>query len=444
MSWIRLLVYLAVAWMITAIGYNAFKRTIVAAPALTFYVPSPSLLDAIEQLDSHRPGMARPSLIDRTTGIRTPIVLPDDLSWDLLSVSPWCDEDGKAQAVARWANYVSEDGEQPFCGLGLLKLPEATVAGRIATDVLPTGRACFVPGQVGEVLFPAGDGRLYRATFCGNTSGGREAGAGRSLADGDHASAAIRPLAWECPAPADGNVLLADPVWPSDQRLRHLVFISFTSQKMPPPRHFFEPPKLWWLELNEQGDTIRRAGPLGEIRNSKSEIRNGDAQGRDPKSEIRNGDAQGRNAKSEIRNGEAQGRDPKSEMRNRPLPDRDADAEIRGAPFRHGAVKRAATIGSAVDMTAQRFPTVVVRRSGGLGLVYLSQRNGASRVDLKWARLEVDATTGVPSIGLSQSLSEASQEGLRLSPPVVAADGRSVFAANRSGALVRFELPDAR
>lgn len=170
MSLIRMLVCLAVAWTITAIGYNALKDATASAPESIYYLPRPSFLDVADSGKSPRREMSRPCLIDRRTGQKTAIDLPHDLTWDLLSVSPWLDQDGNAEAVARWANHATEGTTDPFCGLGLLKMPEATVVGRIATDVLPTGRACFVPGRVGEFLFPAGDGQLYRCTLRGDAA----------------------------------------------------------------------------------------------------------------------------------------------------------------------------------------------------------------------------------------------------------------------------------
>jgi hypothetical protein len=132
-------------------------------------------------------------------------------------------------------------------------------------------------------------------------------------------------------------------------------------------RPFFEPPKLWWLEIDEQGDTIRRAGRLTQ----------------------------------------------------------------------------AAATGSEIDMTAERFPSVVAGPDGKLSLVYLRQRPGTSRIELRWAPLEVDAKTGVPSASASKKLDSPHAEQVRLAPPVVSADGRSIFAANGAAKLVRFELPEA-
>jgi hypothetical protein len=211
-----------------------------------------------------RPGAGDHFLIDRKTGRREPINTGHDLTWDLLSVSPWRDKNGNLQALGRWISRPDEIDGDAFCGLGLLKLPGATVIKRIATDVLPTGRACWVPGHPGEFLFPAGDGLLYRCTVAGAGDGelDGEAGDEKSASGSERGAAVVRPVVWDYPSPGCGRTFLFHPVWSSDSRLRHVVFVGLSVQKRIRKRNPLEPAKLWWLEMNEEGDTIRRAGPL--------------------------------------------------------------------------------------------------------------------------------------------------------------------------------------
>jgi len=367
MSWIRLLTCLAIAWTITAIGYNSIKMRSEAAPAPNFFVPKPYLFDAIALGNASRAESGKTALIDRTTGSQQPVELPRDLTWDLVSVSPWCDPDGRPEAVGRWAGHATEDGSEPFCGLGLFRLPDASPTIRVAIDVLPTGRACFVPGRVGDLLFPAGDGQLYRCTIGREVGGGESADPARSDVTEVHEPATVRPLAWGCPAPADGKVFIRDPAWPSEPKLRNLVFVALSVQKRTGRRPFFEPPKLWWLEVDDSGDTIRRAGPLTRALSSESEV----------------------------------------------------------------------------DMTAERFPTVVARQEGKLGLVYLSQPPRERLTQLRWARLDVDPKTGVPQMTVSETLNDSTERAVNLTPPVISADGRSVFAASGVDRVVRFAIPEA-
>ena len=52
--------------------------------------------------------------------------------------------------------------EGAFCGMGSFRLSDGAVISRVPMEVLPTGHPCWVPGQSRTILFPAGDGRLYR------------------------------------------------------------------------------------------------------------------------------------------------------------------------------------------------------------------------------------------------------------------------------------------
>ena len=46
--------------------------------------------------------------------------------------------------------------------MGSFRLSDGAVLSRVPMEILPTGRPCWVPGQERTILFPAGDGRLYR------------------------------------------------------------------------------------------------------------------------------------------------------------------------------------------------------------------------------------------------------------------------------------------
>ncbi len=111
--------------------------------------------------------------------------------------------------------------------------------------------------------------------------------------------------------------------------------------------------------------------------------------------------------------------------------------------LRAGRLTQAPSAESTIDMKIERFPTVVVGRDGKLGLVYLLQRDRTSRIELVYAGLEIDPKTGVPRLSPSDSLDHPLVRDVRMAPPIVAADGRSAFAANGSGKLMRFPIPEA-
>jgi hypothetical protein len=59
-------------------------------------------------------------------------------------------------------------------------------------------------------------------------------------------------------------VYLEDPAWSSEPAVRHLVFVAMSILEMKNGRRVILPSRLWWLSMNEDGDTIVAAGPLTE------------------------------------------------------------------------------------------------------------------------------------------------------------------------------------
>ncbi len=139
-------------------------------------------------------------LIDQTTGRVKSLTLPEGEAWSLLSVSPWRDKDGNLEAAGRWVSRG--EGADEFCGLGCLSLPSSTVKKRITLDVLPTGKPCWVPARPGEVLFPAGDGHLYRCKITGQGRDQRDDDPGRVPSKNEGRVVQARAVTWETKTPA--------------------------------------------------------------------------------------------------------------------------------------------------------------------------------------------------------------------------------------------------
>ena len=195
-------------------------------------------------------------LVNRASGRRSSIQLPKEQRWSIVSVSPWRGPAGELEAVGRWAN---PGGDGAFCGWGLFRLSDGAVLSRIAVDVLPSGRPCWVPGHPRTIVFPAGDGQLHRC---------RLAAEDEEPADGERSSDAAgrqqpsRPVAWAVPPPGTGQVFLDDPVWPDDPRLKKWVFVVLRHQALRRGRRVYVPSQLWWLELSDGAETIVAAGRL--------------------------------------------------------------------------------------------------------------------------------------------------------------------------------------
>ena len=175
-------------------------------------------------------------------------------------MSPWRDHDGNLQAVGRWVRR--EEGHDEFCGLGLLRLPDMTVTSRITLDVLPTGKPCWVPGRPGEILFPAGDGQLYRCKLGGHAEEERPFWFPAAITGGKP-----RPRQSAC-----GDLGGSSAGFGCGLSRRSDLVVRTGG---PPPgfrgsqrdgsrggHRVILPSRLWWLAMNDEGDAILAAGRL--------------------------------------------------------------------------------------------------------------------------------------------------------------------------------------
>lgn len=171
-----------------------------------------------------------------------------------MRVAPWRDPNGDLVAAGRWV----EVGDGPFCGLGIFRVSDSAVISLVATDVLPIGLPCWVPGESRIFLFSGGDGRLHR---CRIPAQGDEGGIADTtdIVPGKPASV---PVSWKVNPPGNGEVILTDPVWSLEPKLRKFVIVALNLQSKAGRGSVFQPSRLWWLEMNDEADTILSAGPL--------------------------------------------------------------------------------------------------------------------------------------------------------------------------------------
>ncbi len=170
------------------------------------------------------------------------------------SFSPWRDESGRWQVVGRWSWGLHGDSTESSYGLARVTFPGGEVLDHVETDVFPVSDPCWYPGTRARVLFAAGDGRLYQCAF-------EPAGGPGAPPDGGE----VRPrvLTWNCPLPGEGGVYLTDPCWPSDPRMRNIIFVGL--RRTPPiagGTRVSGPTQIWWLRLSDDGGSIEEAGQL--------------------------------------------------------------------------------------------------------------------------------------------------------------------------------------
>jgi hypothetical protein len=153
MTLVRSIGALAVAWTLLAIGLGAAGVQLPGPEPARAVVREAPPVDALPTYLPRREGL---TLIDRRDGHRAAIRLPQGYSWSLIGLSPWRATGAEREAIGRW---VSPD-DVDFCGWGLFRPSDGALLGRVATDVLATGRPCWIPGDARAIVFPAGNGQL--------------------------------------------------------------------------------------------------------------------------------------------------------------------------------------------------------------------------------------------------------------------------------------------
>ena len=252
MSLVRWIGVLVIGWTLVAIGIGATgTRLSVRKETSSARAGTP----VVEAMPTSWPHVSGYEMVDRTSGHRTPIRLPDGDRWQLVSVAPWRTSGGELEAVGRWVN----PGRDDFSGWAIFRLSDGAVTSRIATEVLPTGRPCGIPGQGRTILFAAGDGRLYRCRLA-TEDGEAIVPHGSSYASGR--AEPSEPLAWQVSIPGFEEPILEDPVWPSEARLKRWVFVALMPMEKREGRRVWGAPQLWWLELSDEARAIVAAGRL--------------------------------------------------------------------------------------------------------------------------------------------------------------------------------------
>ncbi len=195
-------------------------------------------------------------LIDRESNRCDAVPLPSGNRWGQVSVAPWRDAEGNIEAVCQ-ALGVSPNGTgQVFWGLARLRLPDGQVIDEVNFDILPVGRACWVPTRPGRILFAAGDGHLYYHDFPGWFADSIEPVGSTSASprDGKHSQ-----IKWRCRPLFQTPTYMADPAWPRDPRLGQIVFAT----AIPQDGHLNPmSTEQCWLKMSDDGTAIEAAGFL--------------------------------------------------------------------------------------------------------------------------------------------------------------------------------------
>jgi hypothetical protein len=244
-QWFRLAVavLLALTGVAVLVGRSSPPRPARRAPGHSSFVYVSSFLLGL--------GVEGVQHLDPEAGRIEPLPIPEGEALDYARGSPWRDSRGRWQVAGRGWSRSGPRGKQTTRGhcLALYEFPGGAVLDRVETQDLPAGPPCWEPGTSARVLFAALDGALYWHEFEGSDPSGAGYRGGISRP---------KPLAWACPQPGSGGVLLADPAWPPDSRLGPRLFVSLVDlERVGGPWW-----QLWWLRLDRARMAIVAAGPL--------------------------------------------------------------------------------------------------------------------------------------------------------------------------------------
>jgi hypothetical protein len=139
-------------------------------------------------------------------------------------------------------------------GLVRLSLPEGKVLDRVPVEATPIGEPCWVPGMAQRILFPAGDGQIYRYDF---------SEPGSPLGEGRQPSQPQR-VEWGIAQPGAGMAYVRDLTWPTGDALggRLIASLCYLDDRNKKP--ILTGPELWWLRLSPDQTVIEAAGRLSD------------------------------------------------------------------------------------------------------------------------------------------------------------------------------------
>jgi|GEM_PF-2597224 len=193
-------------------------------------------------------------LLDSETGALRPFDPVPGYRVDFVSCSPWCDERGGVEVVARVTGKPGDASSSAFNGSALVRFPFS--GGRLRSEA-PGGPAIgghvsWLNGSPSRLVFPGGDGALYVQDIA--RSG--------DPTEPDGAGSPPRPVAWRTALPDGGRLSIADSVCPAVPALGGRLLVALSSGLDVTDRRRLGTPQIWWLKLDPQGTSVVAAGRL--------------------------------------------------------------------------------------------------------------------------------------------------------------------------------------
>jgi hypothetical protein len=251
--WFRVVLLVLGAATVTAIGISRLAPPPLRDQASTRWRERAQHLEVGSTRDASDGSSCE--FLDSETGQMQRMNLPPGNSLFFATSSPWRDTSGQFEVAGlsvEWEHDRLEALPQRF-GLARYRFPAGEKLDQLPLDVVPSGTPCWSPDGDARILYAGTDGRLYQVEF---EDDGERSGAS------DEAVRRSRPIAWRCAAPGDGRIVMKDPIWPADRRLKGRVFVSLSYLTRTRGVMGYTPARIWWLALDDSGTAIEAAGPL--------------------------------------------------------------------------------------------------------------------------------------------------------------------------------------
>jgi hypothetical protein len=163
---------------------------------------------------------------------------------DLAIGSPWVDSWDQAHVVGRWMS-VNRDGILQAAGLARVAYPSGRVLDQVPLDRYPITEPCWGSGTSSRVLYPSGDGSLYRFDFDGK--------ADEPKCDGQPG---LLRVEWAVKTPGHGDPVLLDIGRPEGCLPPDMFLATVVLRSPDQTRGSAEDSQIWWIRLDRDERTI--------------------------------------------------------------------------------------------------------------------------------------------------------------------------------------------
>ena len=192
------------------------------------------------------------SVIDTGTGELQEVALPNGVTFDYATCTPWHGERVEYELVGRMVERVGKATDQLCEGASLVRIDLTTREEISRSSLIPlvTGSPCWLNGSPSRVVFPAGDGQLYLQVLGDDDASTPEQPTERLL------------VAWAADLAKHHGSIINDVVRPIVTALNGKLLVAISHRTQNTTRAKLGRSEIWWLSLNAAGTQIVEAKPL--------------------------------------------------------------------------------------------------------------------------------------------------------------------------------------